>query len=56
MGMPGTEVTEPISNIKLSEAQREAEQTPSEPIRPLQPCGKYDVDESVRACELDCQV
>ncbi|KAF6218633.1 hypothetical protein HO133_005984 [Letharia lupina] len=55
MVMSGMEVTESVSNIKLSEAQREAEQTPSEPIQPAQPRGNYDVDESMRACELDCQ-
>lgn len=47
----GTEVTESISNIKISETQRQAEQTPSDPILPPQPSGKYNVDESVRACE-----
>lgn len=53
--MRGTEVTDSISNIKIGEAQLEAEQTPSEPILPPQPSGNYDVDESVRACE-DCTV
>ena len=48
----GTDVTDSISNIKLNEAQREAEQTPSEPILPPQPSGNYDVDESVSACEV----
>ncbi len=51
--MSGTEVTNSISNIKISEAQREVEQTPSEPILPPQPSGNYDVDESVRACKVE---
>lgn len=50
--MSGTEVIDSISNIKIGEAQREVEQTPSEPIFPPQPSGNYDVDESVRACEI----
>lgn len=51
MEMPVTEVTDSISNIKISEAQLEAEQPPSEPILPPQPSGNYEVDERVRACE-----
>ncbi len=46
------EVTDSISNIGISEAQWEVEQPPSEPILPPQPSGKYDVDESVRTCEV----
>ena len=45
-----------ISNIKISEVQREAEQHPLEPILPSQPSGNYDVDESVKACEVGFQV
>ena len=52
MVMSETEVTISISNIKIIEAQRKAEQTPSEPTLPPQPSGNYDVDESVRACEV----
>lgn len=51
--MSRTEVTNSISNIKISEAPREVEQTPSEPILPPQPSGNYDVDESVRACKVE---
>ncbi len=51
--MSRTEVTNSISNIKISEAPREVEQTPSEPILPPQPRGNYDVDESVRACKVE---
>lgn len=49
MMVSGMEVTDSISNIKISEAQRGAEQTPSEP---LLPSGIYDVDESVKACGI----
>lgn len=49
--MSETEIVNAISNIKIGAAQREAEQTPSEPILPPQPKGSYDVDESVKACE-----
>lgn len=52
MLLRGTEVTDSIPEIKISEAQRKAEQTPSEPILPPQPSGNYDVDENVRACEV----
>ena len=45
------EVSNSVSNTKISAAQRDVEQTPSEPILPPQPSGKYDVDESVRACK-----
>lgn len=54
--MPETEITNSISNVKISAAPQEAEQTPSEPILPPQPSGKYHVDESVRACRLDHKV
>ncbi|KAL9627311.1 MAG: hypothetical protein Q9164_007642, partial [Protoblastenia rupestris] len=52
MMMSGTEVTDSISKIKIREAQRDTEQTPSEPILPPQPSENYDVDKSVIACEI----
>ena len=50
--MSGTEVIDSISNIQIGEAQRDDEQTPSEPILPPQPKGNYEVDESVRGCRV----
>ena len=50
--MSGTEVIDSIYNIQIGEAQRDAEQTPSEPILPPQPKGNYEVDESVRGCRV----
>ena len=47
-----TNVTDSIFNMKISETQREFEGTPSEPILPPQPSGEFEVDESVRACEV----
>lgn len=52
MMVSGTEAVNDISNIKIGAAQREPEQTPSEPILPPQPNGSYYVDESVIACEV----
>lgn len=52
MMMSETEAVNAISNIKIGAAQRDAEQTPTEPILPPQPKGSYDVDESVKACEV----
>lgn len=39
----------------ISRDHRKADQTPSEPILPPQPSGKYNVDESVRACRSNLQ-
>ena len=50
--LPGMEVIDSIRTIKIDEAPREVEQTPSEPILPPQLSGNYNVDESVKACEV----
>ena len=50
--LPGSNFAHWISNIEINRAQREAEQTPPDPILPPQPSGIYDVDESVVACEM----
>ena len=43
----------PISGFNINEAQREIEQTPSNPILPTQPSGHYEVDESGKAREVE---
>ncbi len=53
MVVPGTEVTDPISNIEISNIQWDAERIPLRPNLVLQPSVAYDVDESVRACEVE---
>lgn len=50
--MSKNEVTESISRVNISKAQRESEHTPSEPILPPKPIGDYDVDERVRAGKI----
>ena len=50
--MSRTEVITSVPDIETDGAPRETEQTPSDLILPPQPSGNYDVDESVRACEV----
>ena len=50
--MSEAEAVDSISSIKIGKAQRDAEQTPSEPFLPPQPSGTYEVDESVRSCRV----
>ena len=51
--LSGMHVLNTISNINISEAQRQAKPTPSEPILPPKPSVDYHVDESVRACKVE---
>lgn len=48
----GSKISDCISDIKISEVQREVERTTSAPILPPQPSGNYEIDESVKACEI----
>lgn len=48
----GRRSTDSNFHSKINEAQREAEPTPSEPTLHPPPSGKYDLDQSVRACEV----
>lgn len=53
MVLPGTEVTDSISSIEISKIQRAVEGLPLEPNLASQTSATYDVDESVRACEVE---
>lgn len=48
----GSKISDCISDVKISEVQREVERTASAPILPPQPSGNYEIDESVKACEI----
>jgi len=50
--MSKTAILNSGSDGDMTNAQQAPEQTPSEPILPPQPSGYYEVDDSVRACEI----